>query len=632
MGIWRRTCHDAVVGESRRAIAAVHAGDLSLSAIGGRLGLVPLAAIGVAFGFASLAEARSASGGSFAGTSTLAAVAELAAGWSLIAAGVVESRRRRARRAGLLLAAAGIGWFFAEWNNPGLGSSAAFTFGLIVSGLAAPLVAHAALAYPTGRLGSRLDARVLLLAYAGAVLALGLLPAVFFDPGRQGCGLCPANLALLRSEPDLVSSLQRAGLVLGLGWTAGLIAVGARRLVTASPPLRRMLWPVLVPAGCYLGLVGADFAHSLPRGALSNDPVEYGLWLGEAALLVLIALGVSWAWVRERRTRSAVVRLVMAAAQSPPPGGLRNILSEMLGDTGLELAYPAGEPPRHVAADGRRVSVEPGDGEAATPLVREGRTVAILRHRAGLLDDPGLVRELVAAARLAMENERLQAEVLAQLEDLRAAQARIVATGDAERRRLERDLHDGAQQRLVGLSLVLRLARSQPSTVPGAQHSPAPAPALTVLIDRADRELRLAIDELRELAHGIYPAVLADEGLAAAVEALAERSPIPVTIGDLPQERLPGPVEAAGYFLIAEATELIAAQPGAQGVTMDAKHLGNLLIINITEDGTAKPDQELPARLPELADRVGALGGKLHLDDAPGAAGLRIHGEIPCGS
>jgi hypothetical protein len=109
------------------------------------------------------------------------------------------------------------------------------------------------------------------------------------------------------------------------------------------------------------------------------------------------------------------------------------------------IPYPAGEPPRHVGADGRRVSVEPGDGEAATPLVREGRTVAILRHRAGLLDDPGLVREVAAAAQLAIENERLHAEVLAQLEDLRAAQARIVATGDAERRRLERDLHDGTR-------------------------------------------------------------------------------------------------------------------------------------------------------------------------------------------
>jgi len=152
------------------------------------------------------------------------------------------------------------------------------------------------------------------------------------------------------------------------------------------------------------------------------------------------------------------------------------------------------------------------------------------------------------------------------------------------------------------------------------------------LIDQADRELRLAIDELRELAHGIYPAVLADEGLAAAVEALAERSPIPVTIGDLPQERLAAPVETAGYFLIAQAAELIAALAGARGVTIDAEHHGNLLIITLAEDGTAKPGQELHARLPELADRVGALGGKLRIDDAPGASGLTITGEIPCGS
>src|SRR5262249_25602015 len=149
--------------------------------------------------------------------------------------------------------------------------------------------------------------------------------------------------------------------------------------------------------------------------------------------------------------------------------------------------------------------------------------------------------------------------------------------GDAERRRLERDLHDGAQQRLVGLSLALRLARARPSTVPGV-HSPAPAPALTALIDQADRELRLAVGRRRAFWDGISPAVLADEGLAAAVEALAERSPIPVTIGDLPQERLAAPAEAAGYFLIAQATELIAALSGAQGVTIDAKRHGDVLI------------------------------------------------------
>jgi signal transduction histidine kinase len=587
---------------------------------GARAGVLALGAAGAGFGLLTLAEARSAPGGSFGGTSWVSAVAELAAGWALIGAGVAESWRRPASREGVLLIGAGIGWFFTDWNNPGLGSATAFTFGLIVSALAAPLVAHAALAYPTGRLDSRADLSVLVFAYASAGLVLGLLPALFFDPGRQGCGLCPANLVLIRPEPGLADGLQRAGLALGLGWVAALAAAGAVRLVRASPPLRQMLWPVLVPAGCYLVLASADFAHSLPRGTLGNDTVDYRLWLGQAAMLVLMALGVAWAWVRDRRARAAVVRLVMDAAQSPQPGGLRDVLAGMLGDSSLELAYPVGEPPRHVQADGQPASIQPGKGQDVTPLVRGGRTVAILRHRAGLLDDPGLVREVAAAARLGMENERLHAEVLAQLEELRAAQARIVAAGDAERRRLERDLHDGAQQRLVGLSLALRLTRPKPATAPAAR--------LAGLIDQADHELRLGIDELRELAHGIYPAVLADEGLAAAVETLAETSPIPVTMADFPQERLPAPVEAAGYFLIAEASGLIAAA-GAGKSTVGAKHDGERLVIQVTSDASASAGHEVEAGLCDVADRVGALGGNLRLECTPGGA-ITIRAEMPC--
>jgi signal transduction histidine kinase len=610
MGIWPVACHDSVVGGSRRTATAW-------------IGALALGAAGAGFGLLTLAEARSAPGGSFAGTTWVGAVAELAAGWALIAAGVAETWRRPASRAGLLLAGAGIGWFLVEWNNPGLGSPAAFTFGLIASALAAPLVAHAALAYPAGRLDCRLDVCVLVLAYAGAGLVLGLLPALFFDPGRQGCGLCPANLALVRSEPGLPEGLQQVGLLLGLGWVVALVAVGVRRLRRASPPLRRMLWPVLAPAGCYLLLAGTDFAHSLPRGTLGNDPLDHRLWLGQAALLVLMALGVSWAWVRDRRTRSAVVRLVIDAAQSPPAGGLRDVLARVLGDPGLELAYPVGEPPRNVRADGLAASAGPGGNETVTPLVRDGQTVALLRHRAGLLDDPGLVQEVASAARLGMENERLHAEALAQLQDLQAAQARIVAGGDAERRRLERDLHDGAQQRLVALALALRLPASQPGQ--------ASAPRLTTLIGQAGHELRLAIDELRELAHGIYPAVLADEGLAAAVEALAETSSIPITIGHLPQGRLPAPVEAAGYFLIAEASGLLAARPAAEGATVEAEHEGDRLAIQITSDAAAQPGQDLETALLDVADRVGALGGRLRAGQAPDGA-ITIRAEIPCGS
>jgi signal transduction histidine kinase len=584
-----------------------------------RAGALALGAMGAGFGLLTLAEARSAPGGSFAGTSWVAAVAELAAGWALIGAGVAESGRRPARRGGLLLAAAGIGWFLTEWSNPGLGSPAAFTFGLIASALAAPLVAHAALAYPAGRLDSRWYLGFVWFAYVSAGLMLGLLPALFFDPGRQGCSLCPANLVLVRSEPDLVGELLRIGLVLGLVSMLALVAVGTVRLARASRPLRRMLLPVLAPAGFYLLLAAADFAHSLPRGTLGNDPLDYRLWLGQALLLLMMALGVATAWVRDRRTRSAVVRLVIDAAQSSPPGGLRDILAGMLGDTGLELSYPVGEPPRYVDAGGQPASIEPDQGQQVTPMARAGRTVAFLRHRAGLLDDPGMADGVAAAARLALENERLQAEVLAQLQDLRAAQARIVVTGDAERRRLERDLHDGAQQQLVGLSLALRLACPQPSVA---------APRLVSVIHQADRELRLAIGELRELAHGIYPAVLVDEGLVGAVEAIVDNSSIPLTIQDLPRERLPPPVEAAGYFLIAEASRLVGLA-GAESVTVAARHDAHRLVIQVMSVAAAKSGHDIEAGLFDIADRVGALGGQLCIGNNPDGV-ITIRAEIPC--
>jgi len=247
----------------------------------------------------------------------------------------------------------------------------------------------------------------------------------------------------------------------------------------------------------------------------------------------------------------------------------------------------------------------------------------VLFHRPGLLDDPAVVDEVAAAARLALDNERLQAEVLAQLEELRASRARIVTTGDAERQRLERDLHDGAQQRLVGLALALRLTRARLSACADSD--------LRALLDRADERLSAAIGELRELAHGIYPAALAEDGLAAAVEALGEHTSTPVTVIHMPQGRFPGPVEAAAYFLIAETTDYMATLDAASGVTVDVRHDGGRLVIEVTEDGAGHPGPELDARFTGLADRVGAVGGQLRVGHGAGG-GVTIRAEIPCGS
>src|SRR5215468_4280013 len=567
------------------------------------------------FGLVSLLVARSHPDGSFAGTSWVAAVAELAAGWALIAVGLRVVLRRPANRPGYLLAAAGVRWFFVEWDNPGIGSPAAFTLGLVAWALAPPVVAHAILAYPSGRPLPAPGRAVLFAAYVGAGLVLGLLPALVFDPGQQACSQCPANLLSVSSNPDAVRVLTEWGVRLGLVWPVALAAVAAWQFTRSSTAVRWMAAPVVLGGVVYLLLVWADFAHSLPRGQLGNDPFEHGLWLGQAIALGAIAFGVTWPWIRARRTRSALAKIVVDLGQSPPPGGLREALASTLGDPALEVAYPLADPGRYIDAHGVAVDPAARDGRAVTPLARGGTTVALLIHRPGLLDNPELVQEVAAAARIALENERLQAIVRAQLEDLRASRARVVATGDAERRRLERDLHDGAQQRLVSLSLAMRLARTQ--------LGPDEDPDLTSGMDRAGQEIGAAIEELRELAHGIYPAVLTDEGLAAAVEALGERAAIPVRVVAIPETRFPPPVEAAAYFLVAEACGKIAASAGASSVSVEVRQEEGRLLVEMTGEGAEKPGPGLETRVTGLSDRVGALNGRLRIEQLPGR-GLAI--------
>jgi signal transduction histidine kinase len=558
---------------------------------------------GIVFGVLTLAIVRGEPDYSLAGRSGTREAAGLVAGWALLAVGLVASARRPGSRFGALLIAASFGWFLTEWNNPGIGSALGFTLGLALFAIASPLVGHAALAYPDGRLSSWLDRVGLAAAYVGAVVVLGLFPAVVFDPASQGCE-CPRNLLLVHDSSRLYDRLNRVGVYAGLAWSLALIALLALRLVRSTPALRRLVWPVLATATAYLGLVAWDYALSLDRGFVSNDSVDRRFWLGEAAALCALALGVAWAWVRAGRTRSGLARLVIQLAQSPAPGGLREVLAGTLDDSSLQLSYPLADG-RLVDARGRSVESE----RAVTPLVRGREEVALLAHRPGLLDDPVLAEEVAAAARLVLENERLQAEARAQLEDMRASRVRIVEDGDAERRRLERDLHDGAQQRLVSLSLALRLARSRPGS--GAD------PVLRARIDEADGELRTALAELRELAHGIFPAVLADEGLGAALEALAEEAPIEITA--LPGERLDAPVEAAGYFVVSE----VLRRSAASALKVGASRRGDVLVIEVEGDN-------VPDEIVDLEDRVGALDGTLEVVREPGGQ-VTMRAEIPFG-
>jgi signal transduction histidine kinase len=563
-------------------------------------------AAGLGLGVFSLAVARGGAGNSFGGGSAFAGAAELATGYALLGVGFAALMRPRQARLGAILAAASGAWFLLEWNNPAAGSAFVFTVGLALYAAAAPLVAHAMLAYPDGRVAwwpSRLG---LALGYAGSVLVLGLLVAAVFDPASEDCAQCSRNLLLVGGgSSGAYGSLNRAGIYLGLAWSLLVILLAAADLVRATQARRRLAAPVVL-AGCvYLGFVVADFAYSLHRGYLGNDVLDRRLWLGEAAALCALSLAVIWAWVRAWRTRSALAGLVIELAESPAPGGLRDVLAGVLHDPSLQLAYPLAD---GRLADARSRAVEL-TGEV-TPIVRGGQRVALLSHRPGLLAEPALAEEVAAAVRLALDNERLQAEAWSQLEDLRASRSRIVQSGDAERRRLVRDLHDGAQQRLVTLSLALRLAR--------ARLGPGLDPALAERIDEAEDELRAALADLRELAQGIFPVILAEEGLSAAVEALAEAGPAPLEITALPDERLGSSAEAAAYFVVSEA----ARQAAASTLKVSVARGDTSLVVEVEGDN-------VPAEIVGLQDRVGALDGSVTVVRGPGRRAA-IRAEIPC--
>jgi signal transduction histidine kinase len=212
----------------------------------------------------------------------------------------------------------------------------------------------------------------------------------------------------------------------------------------------------------------------------------------------------------------------------------------------------------------------------------------------------------------------LDAELRDRLEELRASRARLVEAGDAARRRIERDLHDGAQSRLVGLALLFRAAQTR-----------APAESeLAALLERAQEELQTGLTELRELARGIHPAVLTDHGLEPALQALVSRVPVPVTLEAADEERLPAPVESAAYFVVSEALTTVAKYAHATEARVAIRQVNGRVTVEVTDDGVGGADAEHGSGLRGLADRVAALDGTLSLD-SPAGRGTRLQAEIP---
>jgi signal transduction histidine kinase len=245
----------------------------------------------------------------------------------------------------------------------------------------------------------------------------------------------------------------------------------------------------------------------------------------------------------------------------------------------------------------------------------------MLIHDASLDDDPELVGAVAAAAGIALDDARLHAESEDRLAELRASRERIVAAGDAERRRLERNLHDGAQQRLVSVALQLRMIQRQIRTDPaGAER----------LVTSAGEELSRSLEELRELARGIHPSVL-NHGLKAALGSLASRASVPTTVAYEPPARLPEQVELAAYFVASEALANVAKYAEATMASVRVSRRNGVALVEIADDGVGGADQSAGTGLHGLADRVAALDGTLRILSPPGV-GTVVTAELPCAS
>jgi signal transduction histidine kinase len=422
---------------------------------------------------------------------------------------------------------------------------------------------------------------------------------------------------LLEDRPRVASALLLAEQPLvGSAVLTAALCILVQEWRHATGPQRRVVGPVVISASvCLLVLGVTTFAEPFSYAA--------GQALGWAGGVAFIAVPVVFlaGLVKQRLDRSSVGQLVAELSDLPGGQGLGGVLRRSLKDPSLRVAYWNADLDRYVDELGKRIDLPVANSLIGVTLVeRDGQRVAALVHDASLADDPALVTGVGAAAGLALENERLHLEVRAQLEELRASRLRLVKAGDLERRRLERNLHDGAQQRLLAVSLLLGQA----------QRGADGRPQLQALLTSARAELARSLVELRDLALGIHPAVLADHGLAVALEGVAARAPFPVTLTVDLTRRPPFAVEAAVYYLICEALANTAKHARASSARVDVKDTGDGVCVVVSDDGVGGADSSRGSGLHGLSDRVATLGGELSVTSGS-SSGTCVRAVIPCG-
>jgi signal transduction histidine kinase len=543
--------------------------------------------------------------------------------------GIAGILRRRGDRFAWLLVAGGALWSLVTLAESSDGTL--YSLGRVAVWLVEPAIVYLMLSFPFGRLISTTDKRLFVAAVA--IVAILYVPTAFVvqtypEPAPwASCGTdCPSNaFAVAHSTPafvdDFIRPLRESLSILVF---AGVALALIRRSRRSAPTIRVAVAPVAVVAVARAILLPAFFA--LRAGGHTSGLTE---GLGWAFALSLPAMTVCFAiGLLDQRlfVANALEHLTGGLRPHASARELRLAMADALEDPALRMFYWVprvnGQPARWIDETGGSTGLPPAaPGRAVTEVATGGRPVAAIDHDVELLRDPGLIRAASAYALTALENERLIGRLHDSLRELSESRARIVSVTDRERRRFERDLHDGAQQRLVALQIKLELVAEQVEEL-----SPASAGAIREL----ESDVDATIDEVRAFARGIYPSLLAEQGLSEALRAMGRSAPIATIVDAARIGRYPPEVEATVYFACIEALQNVSKHAnGASGVSISVSE-NDTLRFEIRDDGQGFDSASVDhgAGLTNIRDRLAAVGGELEVRSAPGT-GTRIVGRIP---
>ena len=534
-----------------------------------------------------------------------------------VAVGAYTWWRRPASPLGPVVA--GAGFLYAVTSLNASGVPLAYTFGMVAWAGYIVYVGYLYLCFPRGRLESALE-RGFILAFALSTfvvwgLILLLSPTLPAGGDFTNCGTdCPPNaLQIVTGHPNIGLALTSASDIVFSIAAIGLAMLVFNKARSPSHLRRRALTPLtLAVLAGILEFVVALFLRPAFPGTADTFKVINGL-AGVAVPVAIFAGQVRGDLFAAVSLGQIVVR---EGGKSLSPAAVQTLIGEALGDSTLTLALRAPERAGYVDVRGLPLELPRDAGmRGVTEITRHERPVAALIHDPSLDTDSDIVQGLAASSLMLLENTRL-------VDELRASRSRLVETGDRERRRLEQDLHDGAQQRLF--TLLMRLQQTQDGT-----HDQNLAAHVETLIV----EVEAAVEELRTLAHGIYPPLLRDGGLAEALRAVADRGPIAIRVADEGIGRCPAPIETAIYFCSLEAIQNAMKHAGSHArviVTLGRDHGG--VHFTVADDGLGMDTRAGSdgAGLMGMRDRIGAVGGDLRIISSPGQ-GTSVQGMIPTG-